>query len=58
MDYVGTLYYVVKIFETIYFVVKIFKTILFNVSDYISSLMCLFYSMYQTIYYLYVQKTV
>jgi hypothetical protein len=56
MNYAGTLYYVVKIFETIYFAIEIFETILFNVSDYISSLLYLFYSIYQTIYYLRVQK--
>jgi hypothetical protein len=50
LAYDGTLYYVVKIFKTIYFVVKIFETILFHVLDFISSLLCLLYSMYQTTY--------
>jgi hypothetical protein len=56
MDYDGTLYYVVKILETTYFFVKIFETILFHVLDYISSLLCLLYSMYQTTYDLRVHK--
>jgi hypothetical protein len=51
-----TIYFIVKIFETTYFIVKIFETILFHVLDYILFLLCLLYSMYQTIYYLCVQK--